>query len=256
MEKYIGICGHRGAGKNSIAYLLANTIEYILEENKEDFNALFDKWSNDFVNDESLIRQLDLNNIYIASFSDDIISSIHLITGIPIEPMTDDFCKNNLLVKLSTFELVDACDVDASNILSHEELFKLRDTQEITKMQEDVWVSLRDFIIYYGYDVIQRFFGVNFWVKSLKKCEHLWECNWDDRVRYRIYIDTKTECERDFIKEKGGILIKVQRPKHVRPNSPISTNIDYKEDFIIENSSSLNDLKDIIYNLANKIIEE
>ena len=254
--KYIGICGHRGAGKNSIAYLLAKTMDYIISNRRpENFDRYFKKLCTEFMYNDQLIYDLKLNDIYIASFTDDILQTIYLLTGIPVESMTSDYCKDNFLVNMETFELVPKETVDEGNIRTRSQMFSLRSSlHSVCPLLKDVHMPLRDFIIYYGFDVMQRFFGVDFWVRSLKAVEPLWGCNWDYESNYKIFIDTKTECERDYIKDKGGIIIKVTRPKHVLPNSPISKDIEFNEDYVIENTS-LYDLSDTIYNIAQQIIQ-
>ena len=83
---YIGICGDRGAGKNTMAYLIANTIEYIISDgDKEEYPNRFNQWCNEIMQDESLIYSLSLKSSYIESFSTDIKSYINLLTGIPVE---------------------------------------------------------------------------------------------------------------------------------------------------------------------------
>ena len=42
--KYIGVRGHRGAGKISISYLLGNTLEYLIKNKgviQDDYNTLY-----------------------------------------------------------------------------------------------------------------------------------------------------------------------------------------------------------------------
>ena len=61
MNKLVGIRGHRGAGKESVAYLLANTLQYIdgeeeLEINTSDperFTQAYTRWVEKLVNDKN-----------------------------------------------------------------------------------------------------------------------------------------------------------------------------------------------------------
>ena len=58
--KYIGIRGHRGAGKKSVTYLLGNTIEYLImkEKNQNNIKTSFDDayntWVQHIMDDESI----------------------------------------------------------------------------------------------------------------------------------------------------------------------------------------------------------
>ena len=65
---YIGIRGHRGAGKKTVAYLLGETLNYILQKKKgdkilnyeEEFKELFKNWCNSIKNNEEIIDNVDL----------------------------------------------------------------------------------------------------------------------------------------------------------------------------------------------------
>ena len=54
--QYIGIRGHRGAGKNSISYLLGRTIDYFIKNKviKSDYDSLYKSWVDDIMNDDNL----------------------------------------------------------------------------------------------------------------------------------------------------------------------------------------------------------
>ena len=66
-------------------------------------------------------------------------------------------------------------------------------------------------------------------------------------IVYKIYPDVKTECERDYIKDRGGLVIKVNRPTHKKTTSPLSKDIDYQEDMIINSVEGLYDIENTIY---------
>lgn len=254
---YIGICGHRGAGKNTMAYLIANTIEYIISDgDKEEYPNRFNQWCNEIMQDESLIYSLSLKSSYIESFSTDIKSYINLLTGIPVEHMYSDLCKENIAINLKDLSEIDVNDIENKELLiSREKLFELRNTKDITQISSDLYITLGDFILYFGYDIIQRFFGANFWIKSLKKNDDRWGSVWVNDNICKIYPDVKTECERDYIKDHDGVIIKVVRPTHKKTASPLSKDINFKEDITIESKEGrLFDLKDDIYDISTGIL--
>ena len=254
--KYIGICGHRGSGKNTMAYLIANSIEYILTNEfvEEEYNNLFHKWCDEIMGDESRIYSLSLNKVYIESFSDDLKSYISLLVGIPLQDMYDDVCKTQLVVNLKDLSESRIEDIDKSLLITREKLFKIRNTEKISQINTDLYITLGDFILYFGYDVMQRFFGANFWIKSLKRSESRWSQGWNNNVAYKIFPDVKTECARDYIKSRGGVIIKVDRPTHKKSESPLSVDIDFKEDITINSVEGLYDLLDDIYHISMSII--
>ena len=136
---YIGICGHHGAGKNTMAYLIANAIEYIISDgDKEEYPNRFNQWCNEIMQDESLIYSLSLKSSYIESFSTDIKSYINLLTGIPVEHMYSDLCKENIAINLKDLSEIDVKDIENKELLiSREKLFELRNTKDITQISSD-----------------------------------------------------------------------------------------------------------------------
>lgn len=256
--KYIGICGHRGSGKNTMAYLIANTLEYILTNEfiEEKYYNKFKQWCDEIIKDESCVSSSQRNKVYIESFSDDLKLYINLLTGIPIEHMYEDSCKENVAINLKDLSEVNVKDITNKDLLiTREKLFELRNTKKISQITSDLYITLGDFILYFGYDVMQRFFGANFWVKSLRKSEDKWQSNWNNEVIYKIYSDVKTECERDYIKDHGGVIIKVVRPDHKKSASPLSKDIDFKEDAVINSvEGGLYDLRNDIYRISMNIL--
>lgn len=262
INQHIGICGHRGAGKNTISYLLANMIDYILYHKPlDDLHDNFNRWCKEIYENESIIYEKEFQRVSIESFSNDIKSYIYCLIGIPMEFMNDDKCKDGIVINMKNFEYDHKTNVDKSKIMSRKEFFEKRDIKSITPINSDVYLTLRDFILYFGQDVMQRFFGVNVWVKSMKVNKQKWDCNWiDDLYKiYTIFSDVKTQCEYEYIKSLNGIIIKVSRLNHYKKESSLgkleNSTFDYE---IVINDDMFNDIDKLqqdIYNIANQIIQ-
>ena len=108
---------------------------------------------------------------------------------------------------------------------------------------DDVYMSLRDIICYFGY-VMQSFFGFNTWVKSLdvnrKSIEAFYESS---SVIYKIFVDVKYPSEVSYIRKNSGKVIKVNRLNHIKEDSDISSELDF--DDRIDYELSIENLKDI-----------
>ena len=77
INQHIGICGHRGAGKNTISYLLANMIDYILYHKPlDDLSDNFNRWCKEIYENESIIYEKEFQRVSIESFSNDLKSYI------------------------------------------------------------------------------------------------------------------------------------------------------------------------------------
>ena len=86
--RYIGVSGHRGAGKSSIAYLIGHTLELICQghtkaivDNDEAYSSFYSHWCKQLMESENCINEVDLSHVYFESFSDSIKTFIRLLLG-------------------------------------------------------------------------------------------------------------------------------------------------------------------------------
>lgn len=255
--KYIGVRGHRGAGKVSISYLLGNTLSYLIHHKgtiNDDFDALYDRLVDDVMNDENCIYESSLDNIIFESFSGNILFFIELLTGIPNECLISDYYKDHILINLKDFSFNEYKEIPQDlKIYSHEKIYDaIPKDLPPAKIAEDVYVLLRDFIIYFGMDVMQRFFGVNVWVKSLEAgYKILPEDCYND---YKIYFDVKTPAEVSYIKNKGGLIININRSLNKKESKDLNKlSKDIRIDYNIEIKGSLKDLKKSLIDICQDI---
>lgn len=266
MFKYIGIRGHRGAGKNTISYLLGCSIEYYIINNSwEGFDLYWDKLINEDIYKDNFINEASLNNVYFESFADTLISMVHTMLNIPTEWMYDDYLKDNVWINMKDFSYVkrdNKLDPAPSPIVTHKEMFTLRyneiDTEDRPRtFRNDVYMSLRDIIYYFGY-MMKSFFGFNTWVKSLDVNKKLIESFYaSNKTIYKIFIDVKYPSEVTYIKNNGGIIIKTYRPDNVKEDSDISCELDFdtRVDYEV-NINNLSSVKEVIINIVESIINE
>lgn len=250
MYKYIGIRGHRGSGKSSIALLIASILDTLKTGGNVD-----DVYGNmvDCIHTGKDCGSF--HNVYIETFSDTPITLIHMIFGIPMEDCYDDWKKDNMFINLKTYEYTDTVPEERWNAT---EYFEKR-CNEVDceasphKIKDDVWFSLRELISYYGNYVMKYFFGANVWIKSMNVFEsEMEEFYTGDEVVWKIYSDVKFTSEVDFIKKRGGIIINLKRPHKDKGNLDTSTNLKYDKriDFELEydeigSESTMNKIKEI-----------
>lgn len=260
--KYIGVKGHRGSGKNSISYLLGRTINYIYKHgidslDHEYFDTQYKKWCDELMENESCINNANLEYVYFDSFSDSIKGFIRMMLGCPSEFIYEDKYKDLIVVNLK--------DLSYRHIYEFEKIPELKTSAEIYNdmpfnstespitLTKDRYMLLREFIMYFGYDVMQRFFGKNIWVKILRaSCK-----NWDDIYdrygdNYKIFTDLKTQAEMDFIKQNNGVVINTIRPSNKKGKSKL-TIIDDKSDYNILINGDLMSIKEEIVQIAKNI---
>lgn len=257
--KYIGIRGHRGSGKKSIAFLLGNTIDFLL--NKKDisyFDNDYNKWVEELMYDEDLAI-LGNENVYVyyESFSDTLKTFISMLTGICGESIYRDCYKDDIIIDLYDFKSYHLKDCPSDiRIYSREEMIKWCDENNQLKnkhIPEKSYMKLRDFILYFGMDIMKKYLGVDVWIKSLNTF-NLFDSNFMD-TDYKIFTDVKTKSEVEYLKSKNGIIININRKNNKKENVGLDSLDDNNFDYEININGDLKSIKDDIYKLALEIIK-
>ena len=113
MTKYVGIRGHRGSGKISIAYLIANTIEYLMDFKNvgDDFDNLYKSWCNELIKDEqNAVYNIDTPHVYLESFGDLPKMLTEMLTNIPHEYIYSDYYKDHIFIDIRTMKYMEMND--------------------------------------------------------------------------------------------------------------------------------------------------
>ena len=104
---YIGIRGHRGSGKKTIAYLLGCAIEYTISPNlfplDRDRSAIFKVWCDNVMNDEYITSHSNLKHIYFSAFKETPELLTELLFGFTGDVTFDDFHKDHTILNLKDF---------------------------------------------------------------------------------------------------------------------------------------------------------
>lgn len=245
--KYIGITGHRGSGKTSVAYLLGNMLEALkLGHDKSTINAQYIVWCETIKANQNAIYDCALNNVYFDEFGEMPKSFVAQLLSIDMSVLDNDILKDKMFVSLSDFRLY-----------SNDGSLKTVTSEDILSNNGKRWtghyISLREFAKCFSIDIMQRFFGSDVWLKTLRVNDEKW--NEPDRG-WRLFSDVKTKDEIQYIKDKSGVLIRTIHPSNRKSNSGI-TNIDdrnnFDVDYTINTEGKLLDMFDAIYSMAHQI---
>ena len=262
--KYIGIRGHRGAGKSTVAYLLSNTIQYLLDHGDEhpieQFTKEFNEWCEAFRKDETCISRMELDRVIIEGFGDTPRMLLSMLTGIPYSDMWNDYKKDHLVINLRDFKTNVVGDISSFP----DKLWEAREyfitttaSTDPEVLKDDVYMTLRELILYFGIYVMQNAFGLNVWIKSLVANSSFFACLFpDDENGYKIFQDIKARSEISYIKDKGGVIIKVSRPGHKKTGGMDLLKGDSRFDYEVNITGELEDLRDQILTIAKHIISE
>lgn len=258
--KYIGIRGHRGAGKTTISYLLGNTINYIFKYGNEDgIDDLYRTWCDDVIKDEKIIHECGLDYVYFDSFSDTLKLWVKLLLGCPSDYIYDDYYKDHMIINLKDFSYKIYEEMPQNiTIYNHNELYDLmpKNKAPIT-ITKNIYISLRDFIMYFGLEVMQRFFGSNVWVKSLKCSSEFYNSIFNEDDSFKIFTDVKTPGEVTYIKNNGGMIVKISRPgfkKNSKGLDKLAQDTRFDYEIIVE--GDLYDTKEKIIEISKQLIND
>lgn len=248
----IGISGYAGVGKDTVGsiiqYLLSKldkpSIEEVIKNYKEN------EW---WLEEQSgwQIKKFAYKVKYIAS----------LLTGIDIEKFEDqEFKKTNLGPEWDTYAIVRK---DSKRQIA------IQDTPYDPKghwlsgtcVQVHNKMTVREFLQKLGTDALRDGLHPNVWVNALfgdyvpeKLCSCETECRCMFKIPNWIITDTRFQNEAIAIKNKGGIIIRVERPGVKAVNAhPSETSLDFwKFDYKILNNSDISDLKEKVSDILKK----
>ena len=260
--KYIGIRGHRGSGKKSISYLLGNTIEYIINNKDKGlsdvyYNTSYNTWVDQIMSDEDVIYQSNLSQVYFDSFGDTLKLFVNMLTGIDSDLIYNGYYKDHTVVNMKdfTYQVYEEIPADIK-LMTKEELYNsIKKDSKPLAFTKNTYIILREFILYFGQEVMQRFFGLNVWVKSLKANKNsMW--NYDDINQYKIFTDIKTPSEVTYILDNQGCIVNLSRPSNHKKAKFDKLSKDGRVDYTIYIGGDLYELKNQIFEIAKQIIEK
>lgn len=259
MYNLIGIRGHRGSGKDSVAYLLAKTIDWFDIDEEYEVNEPFDneayqraykQWVDDLLKDkEKTISEADLRVVYLDAFGDAPKLMVQQLLGCDSKYLREEKWKDHAVVNLRTFEIEEVDELpeglmEPSTMMSYCPSFL-----DDERSEGECKMSLRDFILYFGINVMQKYFGQDVWVKSVAMNDKRNVSLFGDDS-YRIFTDVKAPTEVSYIKDNGGKVINVQRKGHVKNGGLDLLKNDKRWDYLIEVNGDLNSIRKDIVNIA------
>lgn len=263
MQKLVGIRGHRGAGKESVAFLLASTLEFIdeserLEINnegdyKKHFNIIYNDAVKRFVDDkDKAFADADFKHVYLDAFGDAPKAMVQQLLGCDYKYIWEDYWKDHAVVDLRTFDIEEVDELpeglmDPSLMMSYCPSF-LNDE----RCEGECKMSLRDFILYFGINVMQKYFGQDVWVKSTAQNDRRNEEYFEDGIR--IYTDIKAPTELSYLIDKQAVIINVERRGYKKKGGLDLLKDDTRWNFNIQiKGNDLMSIKDDILKIAEDI---
>ena len=247
MQKLIGIRGHRGAGKESVAYLLASAIEYFNNPGADEpFDVMYQKAVDRLVeNKDEALSNIELSIVYLDAFGDAPKAMVQQLLGCDFKYLWEEYWKDHAVVDLQTFE-VEEVEVLPDGLITADDL---KDGFGVGRM------SLREFILYFGINVMQKYFGQDVWVKSTARNDMLNEEGEFTSDGIRIYTDIKAPTELAYVIGRGGKIINVERKGYKKKGGLDLLKGDDRWDYLIEiKGDDLMSIKDDIKQIAESLL--
>lgn len=250
--KHIGITGHRGSGKNTTAYLLGNILERMRKgHSKELIEESFPIWCDEIRRDGNAIYDCCLYFVYFDEFGDMPKSMVSQLLGIDMGMLDNDFMKDHMYVNLKDFTLHKELE---PTVTSEEYLNSIPfgKPKLIRRINTDSYMNLREFVKMFSVDIMQHVFGTNVWLKARsRQLEQYGEVE----DGWRIFTDVKRGDELLYIKDKNGVIIKVQRPVNRKKDNGISNIDEVDVDYTITITTDISDMFDDFYEIAKNIYD-
>lgn len=268
--RYIGIRGHRGAGKNTLSYLLGTAIEhYITHHSFDGFDEVFNAAVDRVKLDESFIDTAEFRHVYFESFADTPKIMLAELIGVPSDWMYNDWTKDAVFVNMRDFSSRLSKDkferqslsehFAAENILyTAETLYTLCYSGVMVTFNEDAYITLRELISYFS-RCMREMLGTQVWIKSLNANQ--WEKERffaGKHTVYKIFIDCKFPSEITYIKNNGGTIIRAIRETNIKTDTDISSALadDDRYDYTVDLNDGVETVKDDIISLTLKLINQ
>lgn len=254
---YIGIRGHRGAGKDLVSYVIGNTLDFIINNNQIPEQSVVNEWIDEIIANENIIHEISLNNIYFDSFGDTVKTFVALLLGCNPSYLYDDYYKDHIVVNLGNFECTEYETLPQNIELVNNEVLAANRIKfcNADSGLSNCYMSLRNFILYFGQDVMKRFFGVDVWIKTLNANNATFTNIFDDKS-YKIFRDIKTSSEITYIKKHKGVIIKINRKNPSKKNGMDKLSKDRRFDYLIEIPEDVHLIYEDIINICKNILNK
>jgi hypothetical protein len=190
--------------------------------------------------------------VYYDEFGELPKSMVASLLGIDMSILDDDFMKDNMYVNLKDFTIHKELEPTVTSD-DYIKSIPFDKPKLIRRISTDSYMKLREFVKMFSVDIMQRVYGTNVWLKSRNR---MLEQYGEIEDGWRIFTDVKRGDELLYIKDKNGLIIKVQRPINRKKDNGI-LNIDNVEvDYTLTITTDISDMFEELYNIAKDIYDK
>ena len=231
LNNIIAIGGLKNSGKDEIA----NMLNYILSVPKflQNYNAY------------TLLKNIKFDSGYkITSFAHPLKRTVAALLNIDINKFNDRDFKENYYIYFPELKITNHPDWNL--VISDNKFSKSISNKDLSFLQEN-YITIRQLLQVFGTECMRAIFGNKLWILStLREGNKL------------IISDLRFKVEAEAVKEKGGILIYINRKgctigNHISEQEIYELYKNNSFDYVINNNKSLEDLFNNIKIIVNQI---
>lgn len=255
---YIGLNGYAGAGKDTVAKMLAYILNFHINYDKSEHEYAYQKkcayegFMNRFNPDESATEKEDYTmNSYSIAFADQLKEICSKIMYVPVEYFYHN--KSNSWICINKgFEFTES-KPEQSHIITASDYYYGKDSY--LHNSDKFYMSLRELLVYVGTYVLQDTLGKNVFINLVNK--KIQEKNAKRCLKYVICTDVRFLHEFDYIREHNGVMINIVRDSVTQLSNVAEHDLDDQDDFdyIIENNGDYKDLFGQVWDIVVSNIE-
>lgn len=251
---YIGLNGYAGAGKDTVAKMIAYILNYHVAYNRNlsDVTSAYDAFMYRFNPDESATENENYSlNSYSIAFADQLKEVCSKIMYIPLDYFYHN--KGNSWVCINKgFEFTES-KPEQSQIITASDYYYGKDSY--LHNNDKFYMSLRELLVYVGTYVLQDTLGKNVFINIVNK--KIQEKNAKRCIDYVICTDVRFLHEFDYIKKNNGIMINIVRDSVEQMSNVAEHDLDDQDDFdyTIENNGDYEDLFTQVWNMIMDNVE-
>lgn len=242
---YIGLNGYAGSGKDTVAEMLNDMLNFRYSSKEEGYEEFMKKYNNKYTATFPA-REIGTNSFCIA-FADKLKYVCSVIFDVPIDYFYN--AKGNSWICINKgFEFTEM-KPHPSKILTASDYYNGRDGYQSSK--EKFYMSLREILVYVGTYVLQEAISNDIFINLVSK-EIKERCSYKN-YKYVICTDVRFISEMEFIKNNHGIMVNIIKDDVKQLDNIAEHDLDDEDDFdyTIENNGTYEDLYYQIWDMVN-----
>lgn len=249
---YIGLNGHAGSGKDTVAKMLKTVLNYFDSSLEECMDIYKKYYYNPWVSATFTKTDDTKKDVYCIAFADQLKTICSTIFGIPVNRFYEN--KETAWVCINKDFQYTEIKPDDSTIITAEEYYC--GIENYKYGAAPVWMSLREILVYVGTYVLQSDINQRIFVNVVNNMINEQMAH-NNSLKYVIVTDIRFSHEIEYLHKHAGITINIVRDE-IKQLDNIAEHVFDNEsewDYIIENNGTYEELFEKVYNMVHENVE-